>query len=61
MKEIIKEQISWDIRNSKSNNVNRSVRNVIKVINNDIRFRLKNALSCYHLLLTNKMRQKGVD
>ncbi|EJG0031136.1 RNA helicase, partial [Vibrio parahaemolyticus] len=47
--------------NTDSSNVNKSVRNVIKVINNDIRFRLRNALSCYHLLLTNKMNQKGID
>ncbi len=61
LKEIITEQIAWDKDNTDSSNVNKSVRNVIKVINNDIRFRLRNALSCYHLLLTNKMSQKGID
>jgi hypothetical protein len=60
LKEIIVEQISWDNKNLGSSNVNKSVRNVIKVINNDVRFRLSNALGCYHLLLTNKMRLKSI-
>ncbi|WP_413112131.1 DEAD/DEAH box helicase [Thaumasiovibrio sp. DFM-14] len=61
LKEIISEQIKWDKENLGTRNVNKSVRNVIKVINNDVRFRLRNAISCYHLLLTNKMRQKSID
>ncbi|WP_412494840.1 DEAD/DEAH box helicase [Vibrio cyclitrophicus] len=61
LKEIISEQIKWDRDNLGTSNVNKSVRNVIKVINNDVRFRLRNAVSCYHLLLTNKMRQKSID
>ncbi|OEE41441.1 DEAD/DEAH box helicase [Vibrio anguillarum] len=61
LKEIISDQINWDRENLGTSNVNKSVRNVIKVINNDVRFRLRNAISCYHLLLTNKMRQKSID
>ncbi|MBQ4890590.1 DEAD/DEAH box helicase [Shewanella sp. MMG014] len=61
LKEIISEQIKWDKKNLGKSNVNKSVRNVIKVINNDVRFRLRNAISCYHLLLTNKMRQKSIN
>lgn len=61
LKEIISEQIAWDRKNSASSSVNQSVRNVIKIINNDIRFRLRNALSCYHLLLTNTLKLKGFD
>ncbi len=61
LKEIISDQIAWDNEHENSNNINRSVRNVIKVINNDIRFRLTNALSCYHLLLTNQMRLKSIQ
>lgn len=61
LKEIISEQISWDDGNTDSINVNRSVRRVIKVINNDVSFRLRNALSCYHLLLTNAMKLQSSD
>ncbi|HDY8065386.1 RNA helicase [Vibrio vulnificus] len=61
LKEIISEQIAWDRKVSATANVNQSVRNVIKIINNDITFRLRNALSCYHVLLTNSMKLKGID
>ncbi|KPH89768.1 RNA helicase [Pseudoalteromonas undina] len=61
LKEIIAEQIVWDKSRPTSSSVNQSVRNVIKVINNDITFRLKNALGCYYILLTNTMKLKGVD
>lgn len=61
LKEIILEQITWDSSEKERSSVNQSVRNVIKVINNDITFRLRNALSCYHMLLTNKMETKGID
>lgn len=61
LKEIISDQVVWDSTHEVSANVNRSVRNVIKVINNDIRFRLTNALSCFHLLLTNQMRLKSIQ
>ncbi|KZM44108.1 RNA helicase [Marinomonas sp. SBI22] len=61
LKEIITEQIAWDKNEPATANVNQSVRNVIKIINNDITFRLRNALSCYHILLTNSMKLKGID
>lgn len=62
LKEIISEQVIWD-KDNKSEKVstNTSVRNVIKVINSDIRFRLANALSCYHLLLSNQMQLKDIS
>lgn len=61
LRDIISEQIAWDQKNTDTSSVNQSVRNVIKIINNDIRFRLRNALSCYHLLLTNTLKLKGID
>ncbi|PMO43283.1 RNA helicase [Vibrio splendidus] len=61
LKEIITEQIVWEKSRPTTTNVNQSVRNVIKVINNDITFRLRNALGCYHMLLTNTMQLKGID
>ncbi|MCL6694838.1 DEAD/DEAH box helicase [Acinetobacter baumannii] len=62
LKEIISEQVVWD-KNNRGEGVstNTSVRNVIKVINSDIRFRLANALSCYHLLLSNQMQLKDIN
>ena len=52
LKEIIVEQIDWEGENTSGNlNVNRTVRKVIKVLNNDISFRLTNALRCYQTLL----------
>ena len=46
------------VKNSKNDeddhvNPNKAVRDVIKVINNDIRFRMANALRCYYVLLSN--------
>ncbi|MEB6540248.1 DEAD/DEAH box helicase [Serratia plymuthica] len=69
LKEMILEQISWDARNNLEEdedepsrfNVNKSVRNIIKVINNDIRFRFSNAIKCYHLLLSNIATIKNID
>ncbi|HHF3271066.1 TPA: DEAD/DEAH box helicase [Vibrio diabolicus] len=61
LKEIIAEQIAWDKSRPKESSVNQSVRNVIKVINNDITFRLRNALSCYHMLLNSTMKLKGIE
>lgn len=61
LKEIITEQIVWDKSRLTGPSVNQSVRNVIKVINNDITFRLRNALNCYHILLTNTMKLKNIE
>jgi replicative superfamily II helicase len=66
LRDIISEQIEWDSQyakkhSKKSGSVNSSVRNVIKVINNDIRFRLSNALRCYQVLLNNVLVKRGID
>lgn len=66
LKGIISEQIDWDLNESKilsktPSSVNSSVRSVIKVINNDIRFRLSNSLRCYQVLLDNVLINKGLD
>jgi len=66
LKDIISEQIERDLRYSISQSnsppsVNSSVRNVIKVINNDIRFRFSNALRCYHTLLNNVIASRGLE
>jgi hypothetical protein len=52
LKAIIAEQISYDNSEGEEYNCNRSVRNVIKIINNDVRFRMSSALRCYHTLIT---------
>jgi len=65
LKEIINEQIEWMDKNNKKKgddvNPNKAVRDVIKVINNDIRFRMANALRCYQVLLTNVISLKQLD
>jgi len=66
LKDIISEQIEWEIRSANergkpSASINSSVRNVIKVVNNDIRFRLSNALRCYQALLSNILISRGVE
>lgn len=66
LKDIISEQIAWESNNAKEQSkippsINKSVRNVIKVINNDITFRLSNALRCYQILLNNVLIDRGVD
>ena len=61
LKEMIFDQIIWESQNKeKPSSVNQSVRKVIKVINNDIRFRLSNALRCYDVLLTSVLLTKGI-
>ncbi len=66
LKDIISEQIEWDVVNARKqsknpSSVNTSVRNVIKVINNDIRFRLSNAFRCYQVLLSSILINKDID
>jgi len=63
LKSIISEQIAWETRYAQENNTppkstNSCVRGVIKVINNDVRFRLSNALKCYQILLGNVLARK---
>ncbi|NVJ63038.1 MAG: DEAD/DEAH box helicase [Flavobacteriaceae bacterium] len=62
LKGIISEQIDWlrDNEDKGDVNPNKAVRDVIKVINNDIRFRLSNALRCYQVLLTNVLALKNI-
>lgn len=40
---------------------NRNVRNVITIINNDIRFKMASALRCYQFLLTYVAQRRGID
>lgn len=62
LKDIISEQIRWETQNNGAgSSINPAVRNVIKVINNDIRFRLSNALRCYDVLLTSVLANKEID
>lgn len=62
LREMISEQINWDGRSESSRpSINTSVRNVIKVINNDVRFRLSNALRCYHDLLSTILINKEIE
>ncbi|MGL6311290.1 DEAD/DEAH box helicase [Aeromonas veronii] len=62
LKDIITEQINWNrANNEQPTSINTSVRNVIKVINNDIIFRLSNALRCYQILLTMVLSNKGIE
>lgn len=63
LKSIISEQIDWMKKNLEKSDVNpnKAVRDVIKVINNDIRFRLSNALRCYQVLLTNVLALKNIQ
>ncbi|SMF26888.1 Superfamily II helicase [Alteromonadaceae bacterium Bs31] len=66
LKEMISEQREWDVSCAEENfkspgSVNTSVRNVIKVINNDIRFRLSNSLKCYQVLLNSVLAARGVE
>lgn len=62
LKEIISEQIDWENQESEERqNVNRVVRNVIKLINNDISFRLSNALRCYQILLDTVLAGEGLE
>ena len=66
LKSVITDQIRWDVETSEKQNkspskVNKSVRDIIKVINNDIRFRLSNSLRCYQVLLTNILLSRGSE
>ncbi|GGX54516.1 DEAD/DEAH box helicase [Saccharospirillum salsuginis] len=59
LRDIILKQIDWDEEKSEKYDVNRSVRSVIKVINNDIRFRLSNAIRCYEYLLSSVLIERN--
>ena len=65
LKSIITEQIEWANAQKENEedevNPNKAVRDIIKVINNDIRFRMANALRCYQVLLSNVIALKGLE
>jgi len=61
LRNIIAQQIINDARYGKKYNCNRSVRDVIKVINNDVRFRMSSSLRCYHSLITNVIGARKLD
>ena len=61
LKSIISKQIERDFDFYGTNNCNSSVRKVIKVINNDIRFRMSSALRCYHSLITDVIGTRNLD
>ncbi|MEM0909545.1 MAG: DEAD/DEAH box helicase [Pseudomonadota bacterium] len=65
LKSIITEQIQWLIDHRENDddevNPNKAVRDVIKVINNDICFRMANALRCYQILFSNAIALKGLE
>jgi hypothetical protein len=61
LKTIIAEQIINDSEYGKEYNCNRSVRDVIKVINTDVRFRMSSSLRCYHSLITDVIGARKMD
>ncbi len=66
LKEIVTDQISRDRifaaqEGKNPPKINKSVRDVMKVIDSDIRFRMSNALKCYHSLLTIVLFSKGIE
>ncbi|MCL6417783.1 DEAD/DEAH box helicase [Aestuariirhabdus sp. Z084] len=64
LKSIISEQIFWMESNKtdeKEINPNKAVRDVIKAINNDITFRMANALRCYQVLLSTVLTLKNIE
>ena len=58
LKSIIAGQISYDAEHGNASNCNKSVRDVIKIINNDIRFKMSSALRCYHSIITDVIAAK---
>ena len=61
LKTIIAEQIINDSNYGNAYNCNKSVRNIIKVINNDVRFRMSSALRCYHSIITNVISERKIN
>ena len=61
VRKIIDAQIIYESSKDKTYNCNRSVRNVIKVINTDVRFRMSSALRCYHSLITDIIGSRKMD
>ena len=57
LRTIIAEQIA----HRPDESCNKNVRDVIKTINNDIRFKMASALRCYQLLFTNAAQERGED
>ncbi len=66
LKKMIVDQIRWNADYAAKNgkkpaSVNTSVRDVNKVINSDIRFRLSNALRCYQLLIESVLQDADLN
>ena len=61
LKSIIASQIDYDSKIGKDYNCNKSVRDVIKVINTSIRFRMSSALRCYHSLIVDIIGSRKMD
>ncbi len=61
LKSIIIEQINYDKNNGEKYNCNKSVRNVIKVINNNVRFRMSTALRCYHSIISTIIGERKLE
>jgi hypothetical protein len=61
LKSIISSQIDYDSEHNVDCNCNKSVRNVIKIINTDVRFRMSSALRCYHSLITDIIATRKLD
>jgi late competence protein required for DNA uptake (superfamily II DNA/RNA helicase) len=58
---IIASQIGYEKEKGEPYNCNRSVRNVIKAINTDVRFRMSSALRCYHSLITDIIGSRKIN
>jgi hypothetical protein len=61
LKSIIASKIKYDKQESNYTNCNSSVREVIKTIDSDVRFKMSSALRCYHSLITPLLALKEGD
>jgi superfamily II DNA/RNA helicase len=61
LRSIIEAQVIWNTEHKKNPSANDAVRDVISIINDDIRFRLSNALKCYQIHFDNAAIQKEMD
>ncbi|OBQ46221.1 DEAD/DEAH box helicase [Halodesulfovibrio spirochaetisodalis] len=61
LRTIINDQIVYDSGKERIPSCNKSVRDVIKTVNTDIRFKFAAALRCYHLILTEVLSKMKSD
>jgi len=61
LRSIIAQQIDYDAKAGHTYNCNKSVRDVIKIINNDIRFKMSSSLRCYHSLIVDVIAARQLD